>query len=52
MPNPEKDCETLTNLHTEGFLKIHGNSDIFWDCFHNSYNMNPKKINSKYVYYQ
>jgi hypothetical protein len=31
----------------EGFLKIHDDSEIFWDCFNNSYNINPKKIDGK-----
>ena len=45
--NPEKDCETLTNLYAEGFLKTHDDSDIFWNCFHDSYGMNPKGTNGK-----
>jgi hypothetical protein len=45
--NPEKDHEILANLQLEGFLKTHDDSDIFWNCFHDSYNMNPKQINGK-----
>ncbi|RHZ80989.1 hypothetical protein Glove_130g137 [Diversispora epigaea] len=64
-PDPEKDCETLMNLYTEGFLNIHqpyclltetisenvdiddkstktkfDDTDIFWNCFRDSYNIN------------
>jgi hypothetical protein len=28
-------------------LKIHDDSDVFWDCFCNSYDMNSKGINGK-----
>ena|SRR2546423_1205612 len=45
--NPEEDRETLGNLYTEGFLRTHDDSDTFWNCFHDSYNVNPKEINGK-----
>lgn len=28
-------------------MKTHDNSDVFWDCFRDSYNMNSKGINGK-----
>ena len=31
----------------QGFLKTHDDADIFWNCFHDSYKMNPKEINGK-----
>ena len=42
-PNPDEDREILAKLYMEGFLKTHDDSDIFWNCFHDSYKMNPKK---------
>ncbi|CAG8667448.1 11836_t:CDS:2, partial [Diversispora eburnea] len=54
--NSEKDRETITNLYMEGFLKISlrdslnksvDTSYVFWNCFRNSYNANPKGINGK-----
>jgi hypothetical protein len=28
-------------------LRTHDDSDVFWDCFRDSYDMNPKGINGK-----
>ncbi|CAG8648390.1 6004_t:CDS:2, partial [Diversispora eburnea] len=50
------DCEIITNLYMKGFLKISlqdslnksvDTSCVFWNCFRNSYDANPKGINGK-----
>ncbi|CAG8698743.1 8241_t:CDS:1, partial [Scutellospora calospora] len=60
-PDPEKDCNTLKNLYEDGFLNIsqQTSSDkinlslqtlsdkTLWDCFHNSYSTNPRRIDRK-----
>ncbi|RHZ81289.1 hypothetical protein Glove_122g140 [Diversispora epigaea] len=45
--DPEKDRETIIKLYTDGLLNITSPTRIFWNCFRNSYNVNPKGINGK-----
>ncbi|GBC33317.2 hypothetical protein GLOIN_2v1797848 [Rhizophagus irregularis DAOM 181602=DAOM 197198] len=47
--NSEKDRETIANLYMEGFLNITipSPADVFWNCFHDSYNANPNGIDGK-----
>jgi len=34
-------------LYAEGLLNLTSPTRAFWDCFCNSYNVNPKGINGK-----
>ncbi|CAG8781654.1 33348_t:CDS:2, partial [Racocetra persica] len=49
-PNPEKDRDTIKNLHEEGILNISSQTlttKTFWDCFRDSYNANFKGTDGK-----
>ncbi|EXX61838.1 uncharacterized protein OCT59_023572 [Rhizophagus irregularis] len=47
--NPEKDRETIANLYVGGFLNITipSPADVFWNCFRDSYNVNPNGTDGK-----